>query len=105
MSEKSLNYLILIFFLITIGGAFVVSGNLIENEIAKKYIRYAYVIPFGITPLLLIAKIVSRLFLGALKGRPLSSIECWFAIYYLLLTKEARKEWIDYIEEEKRKSV
>lgn len=101
MREKTLNFLILFFLSLSIGGAFFVSGNIIENERALKFIRYAYVVPFSMTPLLLICKLVSRFFLGALKGGPLSSIESWSSIFYLILTKEAREEWENYIKEEK----
>lgn len=105
MSEKFLNILILVFFLLTVGGYFVISGNLIVDKEVMKLFRYIYMIPFGITPLLLIIKIVSRIFLIGLKDRPVSSIENLYAIYYFLLTKEAKKEWVNYIKEQKRNSI
>ncbi|QKV58554.1 MAG: hypothetical protein HT580_16340 [Dechloromonas sp.] len=52
------------------------------------------------TPLLLICKLVSRIFLEGLKG-PISSMENYYLLYYLLLTKEARTEWVEYIEQRK----
>jgi hypothetical protein len=102
MSENTLNRLILLSALLTIGGFFVISGNLIGNEAAMKYFRYLYVLPFSMTPLLLICKLVSRVFLEGLKGQPISSMEYYYVLFYLLLTKEARAEWVDFIEESKK---
>lgn len=102
MSEKTLNRLILLSALLTIGGFFVITGNLISNEVAMKYFVYFYMLPFAMTPLLLICKLVSRIFLEGLKGQPISSMENYYLLYYLLLTKEARTEWVEYIEQRKR---
>lgn len=105
MSEKSLNYLILVFLLITIGGYFVINSNQISNETTRKWIVYIYMFVFGTTPLLLMMKVISRIFLTGLKDQRVSFLENLFTLYYFLLTKEARKEWADYIEEQKRKSI
>ena len=102
MSEKTLNRLILLSALLTIAGFFIINGKLIGNEAAMKYFGYVYVLPFAMTPLLLICKLVSRIFLEALKGQPISSMENYYLLYYLLLTKEARTEWAAYIDENKR---
>jgi hypothetical protein len=105
MAEKTLNSLIVTFLLITIGGFFIITKNLITNEVAMKYFGYIYTIPFSLTPLLLISKVVSSIFLIGLKDQPVSSLEKLYFFYYLLLTKEARKEWTGYIKEQKRKSA
>lgn len=105
MSEKTLNFLIKSFLMIAVGGFFVISGSQIANTAAMKYVKYIFMVAFGITPVLLIIKMISRLFLSGFKGRPISFIENMFTIYYLVLTKEARKEWADYIEEQKQKSI
>lgn len=68
-------------------------------------ILYIYMFVFGTTPLLLMMKVISRIFLTGLKDQPVSFLENLFTLYYFLLTKEARKEWADYIEEQKRKSI
>ena len=101
MSEKTLNRLIFLSALLTIGGFFVITGNLIRNDAALKYFRYLYVLPFAMTPLLLISKLVSRIFLEGLKGQPISSMEYYYVFFYLLLTKEARTEWAGFIEASK----
>ena len=69
------------------------------------YVRYGYAVAFGAVPILLIMKMVSRIFLMELKGQPLSSIEQMFMIFYALLTKEAREEWRSYINDQKNKGV
>ncbi|QKV58553.1 MAG: hypothetical protein HT580_16335 [Dechloromonas sp.] len=45
MSEKTLNRLILLSALLTIGGFFVITGKLISNEVAMKYFVYFYMLP------------------------------------------------------------
>lgn len=105
MSEKSLNFLIFVCLLIIVIGYFVITRSLISNEVAMKYFGYIYAIPFGLAPLLLISKVVSSIFLVGLKDQPVSFLQKLYIFYYLLLTKEARKEWVNYIEEKKRKSI
>lgn len=104
MRNKTLNTLIYVFLFLTIAGAFLVSGDISKSGAVMKFIRKIYVIQFGITTLLLICKLASSMFLDSLKGRPISTIEAWFIIYYPILTKEARAECTKYIEDEKLKS-
>lgn len=103
MSEKSLNFLIKLFLAIAVVSFFIITGDYMQDESAMEYMKYIFMVSFAVTPLLLMLKIISRLFLSGFKGRPVSFIESMFTIYYFLLTKEARKEWADYIEEQKRK--
>lgn len=105
MSEKNLNLLIKLSFLITIGSFLIFTMELIQDATTIKYINYVFMVGFGVTPLLLMLKAISRLFLSGFKGQSISFIESMFTIYYFLLTKEARKEWADYIDEQKRKSI
>ena len=105
MSESTLNFLIKFSLVITIGSFLTFTVDLIQDPVAIKYIKYIFMVGFGVTPLLLMLKIISRLFHSGFKGRPISFIEGMFTIYYFLLTREARKEWADYIDEQKRKLI
>lgn len=105
MSEKTLNFLIKAFLLIAVGSLLVMSGETMVNSPVMKYVKYIFMIAFGLTPVLLIIKIISRIFLSGFKGRPISFIENMFTLYCFVLTKEARKEWADYIEDQKQKSI
>lgn len=104
MSERSLNFLIKLFLALTICSFTIITGDFIKDVTAMKYVKYIFMAGFRVTPLVIMLKIVSRIFLSGLKGRPVSFIEGMFPIYYLLLTKEARREWSDYIYEQKRKA-
>lgn len=105
MSENTLNLLIKLSLAITLGSFFTFAAGLIEDPVTIKYIKYIFMVGFGLTPLLLMLKIISYLFLSAIKGRPTSFVEGMFAAYYFFLTTEARKEWADYIDEQKRKPI
>lgn len=105
MSERSLNLLIKFSMLITIGSFFSFTLGFINDATAIKYIKYVFMVGFCVTPLLLILKIISRLFLSGVKGQSVLFIESIYSAYYFLLTKEARKEWADYISEQKEKAV
>lgn len=105
MSEKTLNLFIKIFFMVAVSCFFVMRGGLFSDPAILKFANYLFAIVFGITPVLLLIKIVSRLFLSGFKGRSIYFIENMFSIYYLMLTKEARKEWVDYIGKQKQRHV
>lgn len=100
MSEKTLNFLIKLFLLITTGGFL-----LIVSDHGELFVKYIFMIAFFITPLLLMLKIISRFFLTGFKGYPVWYIEKMFTLFYFLLTKEARDEWVDYIRKQKQKSI
>ena len=68
-----------------------------------RYMKILFMIAFGVLPMLVILKVISRLFLDGFKGQRLSFIEYMFMLYYIFLTKEAREEWRSYIEEQKKK--
>ena len=68
-----------------------------------RYMKILFMIAFGVLPMLVILKVISRLFLDGFKGQRLSFIENMFMLYYIFLTKEAREEWRSYIEEQKKK--
>lgn len=97
MSEKSLNYLIFLFIFVFAGGLFVLPKGVLSDGSIWKYARYIHMAVFATIPLLLIIKVNSRCALIALKDRPIRFIENLFIFFYFLLTKEARKEWRDYI--------
>lgn len=60
-------------------------------------LSWVIAITFGLAPLLLMMKIISRLFLSGVKGQPLPLVEQMLIFLYLFLTVEARQEWRDYI--------
>ena len=100
ITERTLSSLLLATTLIVISG-FVLMKIVFPEVAMPGYIRYGYALAFGTAPILLIMKVVSRVFLIALKGQPLSSIEQTFLFLYVLLTKEAREEWRSYINEQR----
>jgi hypothetical protein len=102
MTERTLSRLLLASTLIVIVG-FVVMEFVFPDVAMPGYIKYGYAVVFGAAPILLMMKIISRIFLIGLQGQPLSSIEQMFIILYVLLTKEAREEWRSYINNQKDK--
>lgn len=68
-----------------------------------RYVKILFMTAFGVLPVLLMLKVISRFFLQGFKGQRLSFIENMFMLYYIVLTKEARDEWQSYIEEQKNK--
>lgn len=104
MTERTLSNLLRASTLIVIIGFFLM--QIVFPEVAMPgYIRYGYALAFGAAPILLIMKVVSRIFLIALKGQPLSFIEQTFVFLYVLLTKEAREEWRSYINGQRNKGA
>ena len=66
------------------------------------YLQTLLMVAFCMAPLLIMIKIISRLFLSGFKGKSVSFIETAFFFYYIFLTVEARAEWRCYIEEQKK---
>lgn len=105
MSEKFLNFIIKLFLVVDVSGFFIINGNYIPSDVAMGYFKHVYLFVFIITPLLLMIKVVSRLFLSGFKGKSVSFIENMFVFCYFLLTKEAREEWSSYIKKKKQESA
>jgi len=93
MRDKTLTGLILFFALAGVIAFFVGHGDLGVGEDEKYIARYIFMVAFGVTPILLMMKLVSRFFLKGLDWMRLSTLEGVFMIYYFFLTKEAREEW------------
>ena len=83
---------------------FIVYGPFQINETIIMISKYGFTVAFGLLPILTIMKIVSAVFLSGLKGQSVSHLEQVHMFYSLVLTKEAKKEWADYIEKEKKKA-
>lgn len=60
---------------------------------------------FGAVSILLMMKLISKIFPLGFKEKPLSLNETMFKICYVLLTKEAREEWHSYISEQKNRGA
>lgn len=104
MTERTLSALLRVTTLIVIIGFSLM--QIVFPEVAMPgYIRYGYALAFGAAPILLMMKVVSRIFLIGLKGQPLSFIEQTFIFLYVLLTKEAREEWRSYINDQRNKGA
>jgi len=102
MTERTLSGLLRASIFIVIVG-FVLMQLVFSGVVMPKYIRYAYAFVFGITPILLMMKVFSRMSLPALKDQPLSSLEQMFMVFYAFLTKEAREDWRSHIKQQKNK--
>lgn len=84
-------------------GYIAIRTEILNGVIPKIYLQTILMAAFGAAPVLLMLKVISRLFLSGFKGQSLSFIEQMFSIYYIFLTIEARAEWRSYIEELKNK--
>lgn len=103
MTERTLNNLIRVTLLIAVIGFLSIQTAWFDAMVPMRYMKILFMVAFGALPLLLMLKVVSRLFLEGFKGQRLSFIENMYMIYYIFLTKEAREKWRSYIEEQKKK--
>ncbi len=103
MTERTLNNLIRVTLLIAVIGFLFIQTTWLDAVVPMRYMKILFMIAFGVLPMLVILKVISRLFLDGFKGQRLSFIENMFMLYYIFLTKEAREEWRSYIEEQKKK--
>ena len=105
MREKTLSRFIGLAILLGVVSYILGHSDLLSDADLKIQFRYVFMWALGVTPLLIMVKIVSRLSLEALKGTRLSTLEGMFMLYYLFLSKEAREAWRAYIEEQKAKET
>ncbi len=105
MSEKTLSSLIKLSLLLTVLSFSTFTWKPMDDIEVIEFSKYSF--SFGIitTFLLTMSKVISNLSLSVFKGQNISFMESMFSVYYIALTKEARREWLDYIEEQKSKSV
>jgi len=103
MTERTLDNLIRVTLLTAVIGFLSMQTAWLNAVVPMRYMKILFMVAFGALPLLLILKLVSRLFLEGFKGQRLSFIENMYLLYYIFLTKEAREEWRSYIEEQKKK--
>ena len=103
MTEATLNNLIRVTLLIAVIGFSSIQMGWLDAVVPMRYMKILFMVAFGALPLLLILKVISRLFLDGFKGQRLSFIENMFMLYYIFMTKEAREEWRSHIEEQKKK--
>jgi len=105
MREKTLSRLILLAILLGVVSYILGHSDLLSDTDLKIQFRYVFMWAFGVTPLLIMVKINSRLSLEILKGTRLSTLEGIFMVYYFFLSKEAREAWRSYIEEQKARET
>jgi len=101
MKDRTLSFLILFFCLLGIISYLFMGESIGLESDRRRVVSYIFAVSFGAVPLLIIQKIVSRLFLSGLSRVRLSTLEGLFVFYYPFLTKEAREEWRACIEEKK----
>ncbi|TVO58586.1 hypothetical protein [Denitromonas halophila] len=97
MTERTLSRLILAAVVIFVLSLSVSRTAMFASHASSVNLSWVIAITFALAPLLLMLKIISRLFLSGVKGQPLPLVEQMFIVCYLFLTMEARKEWRDYI--------
>jgi hypothetical protein len=105
MSEKTLTSLIKLAFLLTVLSFASFTWKPIDNIEIIAFSKSSFSFGIVVTFLLIMSKLLSILSLSVFKGQKLSFVESMFSVYYIILTKEARQKWLDYIEEQRRKSV
>ena len=103
MTERTLNNLIRVSLLIAVIGFISIQTAWLDAAVPMRHMKILFMVAFGAVPVLLMLKVISRFFLQGFKGQRLSFIENMFMLYYIFLTKEARKEWRSYIDEQKKK--
>jgi len=103
VTEQTVSRLIVASIVTVIACAIAIQARFLGDAIPKTYLQTLLMVAFCMAPLLIMIKIVSRLFLSGLKGKSVSFIETAFFFYYIFLTVEARAEWRCYIEEQNRK--
>lgn len=102
MTERTLSNLIRASLFVAVVGFISIQTSWLDGVIPTRYAKIAFMTAYGVVPVLLMLKLISRLFLSGFKGQKLSFIENMFMLFYVLLTKEAREEWQSYIDEQKR---
>lgn len=104
MKEKTLSGLILFF--AALGFLSYILGNTDTGlDAGKKYVaKNVFMVAFGVTPILVMMKLVSRIFLKGLDWMRLSTLEGVLCFIIFFLTKEARQEWLDCIDRKRNKA-
>lgn len=102
MTDRTLSLLLVSATLIVFLGFFLFPSGPQFAEVPK-FIRVGYVFFFGAAPLLLMMKLISKLFPSAFKQESLSLNEMMFGICYVFLSSEARSEWRGYINEKRNR--
>ena len=103
MSNKELSTLLKIAALATILCFSIFTFELTDSPKLIEMSSYAFMIGLAAMVLLFFRKLLSAIALGSLKGQPVTLLEGIFPIFYLMLSKEARQEWTEHIEQLKRK--
>lgn len=105
MTERTLSNLIRASLFVAVVGFISIQTSWLDGVIPMRYTKIFFMAAFGVVPVLLMLKLISRLFLSGFRGQPLSFIENMFMLFYILLTKEAREEWQSYIDEQKNEKT
>lgn len=105
MTERTLSNLIRASLLMTVIGFIAIQTGWLDSIVPMRHIKIVFMVAFGTAPVLLMLKVISRVFLEGFKGQRLSFIENMFKLYYIFLTTEAREKWRRYIEEQRNKET
>ncbi len=103
MKDKTQTFLLKATIIIGLMTYLVLYGEQIKQFIPEKILVIIFAFCIALAPILLILRIISKVFIAGFRGQPVEFIEKMYAIYYVFLTKEARIQWKEYIESEKRK--
>lgn len=105
MTERTLSNLIRASLLLAVVGFVLIQTAWLDAVVPTRHLKIAFMVVYGTVPVLLMLKVISRLFLQGVKGQHLSFIENTFMFLYVFLTKEARAEWRSYINEQKNRET
>lgn len=103
MKEKTLSKFTWIAFCIGMASCLVFLYSPLDEEI-RKIASYVFAAMFGLVPILLIMRAVSRLFLQGMEGASVENLELVYTFIYFALTKEAREKWRDQMQKLKADS-
>ncbi|MCK6405245.1 MAG: hypothetical protein L6Q60_04410 [Rhodocyclaceae bacterium] len=104
MTNKTLSTLLVLTALIAFLGYFLMPAGPRFAEVPQ-FVRTGYMFFFGALPVLLLMKLISKIFPQGFQHETVSLNETMFGIFFVFLTKEAREEWRGYIREQKKREA
>lgn len=97
MKKSTLNILTLASFLGAILSYALGHGELLDYW-AENVFKNVFMVCLIVLPILLLVRVVSAIFLPAMKGSSVQNLELVYAAAYLFLTEKARSSWAREIE-------
>lgn len=103
MKKSTLNRLTLVFILAGVGSYALGHGEMFDWYVANAF-RNLFMVCLIVLPLLLFVRVVSAIFLPAMGGSSVQTLELVYGAVYMFLTEEARVLWVKEIEAQRGKA-